>query len=162
MAKRVRVAATKVSRLMEWLQQHEDEMAALLGELVAIPTENPPGRNYRACANLLEDRLRLGGLECERFETSKQNERTADSPICLIGNYGRGERVLSFHWHYDVFPAQSPEQFQRVRQGHFLFGRGSCDMNGGIVAMLYAILALKECHTELGGIIALTLVSHPY
>jgi len=133
-------------------------MAALLGELVAIPTENPPGRNYRACANLLEDRLRLGGLECERFETSKQNERTADSPICLIGNYGRGERVLYFHGHYDVVPAQSPEQFQPVRKGHFLFGRGSCDMKGGIVAMLYAILALKECHAELGGRIALTLV----
>src|SRR5260370_7447409 len=118
MAKRVRVAATKVSRLMEWLQQHEDEMAALLGELVAIPTENPPGRNYRACANLLEDRLRLGGLECERFETSKQNERTADSPICLIGNYGRGEPALYFPRHHDLFPAPPPAQSPPTRKGH--------------------------------------------
>jgi acetylornithine deacetylase/succinyl-diaminopimelate desuccinylase family protein len=143
---------------VEWLQQHEDEMAALLAELVAIPTENPPGRNYRACADLLEDRMRREGLACERFETSKPKERTADSPVCLIGNYGRGERVLYFHGHYDVVPAQSPEQFQPMRKEHFLFGRGSCDMKGGIVAMLYAILALKECHGELDGRIALTLV----
>jgi acetylornithine deacetylase/succinyl-diaminopimelate desuccinylase-like protein len=76
----------------------------------------------------------------------------------LIGNYGRGERVVYFHGHYDVVPAQSPEQFQPMRKEHFLFGRGSCDMKGGIVAMLYAILALKECKAKLDGRIALTLV----
>jgi len=40
-----------------------------------------------------------------------------------------------------------------------LFGRGSCDMKGGIVAMLYAILALKDCG-DVGpdGRMALTLV----
>jgi len=158
MTKQARQATADVSRLVEWLQQHEGEMAALLAELVAIPTENPPGRNYRACADVLEDRLRREGLECERFETGKQTERTADSPICLIGNYGSGERVLYFHGHYDVVPAQSKEQFRPMRKEHFLFGRGSCDMKGGIVAMLYAILALKECSTELDGRIGLTLV----
>ncbi len=158
MAKRARAATAELSHLVEWLQQHEDEMAALLAELVAIPTENPPGRNYPACADLLENRLRREGLECERFETSKQTERAADSPICLIGNYGRGERALYFHGHYDVVPAQSKEQFHPLRKEHFLFGRGSCDMKGGIVAMLYAILALKKCGAELDGRIALTLV----
>src|SRR6266436_3221111 len=158
MAKRARAATAEVSHLVEWLQQDEDEMAALLAELVAIPTENPPGRNYRACADLLENRLRREGLECERFETGKQTERAADSPICLIGNYGRGERVLYFHGHYDVVPAQSKEQFKPLRKEHFLFGRGACDMKGGLVAMLYAILALKECGAELDGRIALTLV----
>ncbi len=58
MTKQARHATADVSRLVEWLQQHEGEMAALLAELVAIPTENPPGRNYRACADVLEDRLR--------------------------------------------------------------------------------------------------------
>jgi len=36
--------ATRIDALLSWLQQREDEMAALLAELVAIPTENPPGR----------------------------------------------------------------------------------------------------------------------
>ena len=158
MTKQARHATADVSRLVEWLQQHEGEMAALLAELVAIPTENPPGRNYRACADVLEDRLRREGLECERFETGKQTEKTGDSTVCLIGNYGHGERVLYFHGHYDVVPAQSKEQFRPMRKEHFLFGRGSCDMKGGIVAMLYAILALKECGAGLEGRIALALV----
>jgi succinyl-diaminopimelate desuccinylase len=147
----VRGDAAKISALVEWLRKREDEMAAFLAELVAIPTENPPGRNYRRCAELLEKRLRQAGLECERLEAG-------DGLVCLVADYGRGERVLYFHGHYDVVPAQSQEQFQPVRKDHFLFGRGSCDMKGGIVAMLYAILALNECDCELGGRIALTLV----
>ncbi len=150
--------ATRIGALLRWLRQRKEEMAALLAELVAIPTENPPGKNYRACAELLENRLRQCGLECERLEAGDSKEATGNSPVCLIANYGRGERVLYFHGHYDVVPAQSREQFKPLRKDHFLFGRGSCDMKGGIVAMLYAILALKECGAELDGRIALTLV----
>jgi acetylornithine deacetylase/succinyl-diaminopimelate desuccinylase family protein len=72
--------------------------------------------------------------------------------------YGSGKATLYFHGHYDVVPAQSSTQFQPERKDHFLFGRGSCDMKGGIVAMLFAIRALKECGVVLGGRIALTLV----
>jgi succinyl-diaminopimelate desuccinylase len=158
MTKPARGDVEKTNPLVEWLRQREDEMAALLAELVAIPTENPPGKNYRACADLLENRLRGVGLECERLQASKPKESTGDSPVCLVANYGRGERILYFHGHYDVVPAQSREQFEPLRKEHFLFGRGSCDMKGGIVAMLYAILALKECGAKLNGRIALTLV----
>ena len=158
MNKRVREAEAKGSLPMEWLRQREEEMTALLAELVAIPTENPLARNYRVCADFLEKRLRQYGLECERLEADGAKEGTDDGPVCLIASHGQGERVLYFHGHYDVVPAQSREQFQPSRKDHFLFGRGSCDMKGGIVAMLYAILALKECGAELNGQIALTLV----
>src|SRR5713226_10732642 len=89
--------ATRTGALVPWLGQHEDEMAALLAELVAIPTENPPGRNYRACAELLEKRLRLHGLESERLVAGDSKETPGDQPVCLIANFGRGERVLYFH-----------------------------------------------------------------
>lgn len=148
----------RAGRLVEWLRQREDEMAALLVELVAVPTENPPGKNYRACADLLEKRLRGVSLDCERLKAAKTTKSNGDDPVCLLAGYGQGERVLYFHGHYDVVPAQSREQFQPLRKEHFLFGRGSCDMKGGIVAMLYAILALKESGAELNGRIALTLV----
>src|SRR5260370_12211506 len=150
--------ATRIDALLSWLGQRGDEMATLLAEVVAIPTENPPGKNYRACADLLENRLRQVGLECERLEAGDSKEATSDSPVSLVASYGRGDRVLYFHGHYDVVPAQSREQFQPSRKGHFLFGRGSCDMKRGIVAVLYSILALEKCGAELDGRIALTLV----
>jgi succinyl-diaminopimelate desuccinylase len=137
-------------------------MAGLLAELVAIPTENPPGTNHRACAEFLEMRLREYGLECQRLQLieppANSGQDTAEVPVSLLASHGRGERTLYFHGHYDVVPAQSPEQFQPARTDHFLFGRGSCDMKGGIVAMLYAILALRETGMKLDGRIALALV----
>jgi len=151
-------AVQKTGTLVEWLQQREDEMARLLAELVSIPTENPPGKNYGACVDLLEKVLRGHGLDCERVAAPNQERDGGETLVSLLAGYGRGERTLYFHGHYDVVPAQSAEQFQPVRKEHFLFGRGSCDMKGGIVAMLYAILALKECGGELGGRVELTLV----
>jgi acetylornithine deacetylase/succinyl-diaminopimelate desuccinylase family protein len=144
--------------ILSWLRQREDAMATLLAELVAIPTENPPGRNYRACTDLLESRLRQTGLDCKRLAPRVSKDDAEDAPECLLAIQGTGERVLYFHGHYDVVPARSPEQFQPLRKEHFLFGRGSCDMKGGIVAMLYAICALKEIGAELEGRIVLTLV----
>jgi succinyl-diaminopimelate desuccinylase len=148
-------------RLFAWLEPREEEMAALLAELVSVPTENPPGRNYLACADLLENKLRQAGLTCERhkFRTSpKHADASDDTAVNLLASFGSGTRTLYFHGHYDVVPAQSPAQFQPVRKEHFLFGRGSCDMKGGIVAMLFAIRALQECAAELNGKIAFTLV----
>ena len=158
MSQKPEIETTQAGAILAWLRQREDEMADLLAELVGIPTENPPGKNYRACANLLEIRLRESGLNCERLAPEDSKKDPDDAPICLLASYGRGERALYFHGHYDVVPAQSPEQFKPSRKEHFLFGRGACDMKGGIVAMLYAIRALKEIGAELNGRIRLTLV----
>jgi acetylornithine deacetylase/succinyl-diaminopimelate desuccinylase family protein len=152
------IGAAQTSTILAWLRQREDEMADLLAELVAIPTENPPGRNYRACGDLLEIRLRESQLDCERLAPGDSKKDPDDAPVCLQASYGRGERAIYFHGHYDVVPAQSAEQFQPSRKEHYLFGRGSCDMKGGIVAMLYAILVLKETRAELNARIVLTLV----
>jgi len=76
----------------------------------------------------------------------------------VLAQYGRGERTLYFHGHYDVVPAQTAEQFKPLRKKHFLFGRGACDMKGGIVAMLYGMRALKEFSVKLDGKIGLMLV----
>src|SRR5437867_12152087 len=158
MSKRVREAEAKGSLPMEGVRPRAEETTALLAEWVSIPTENPPARNYRVCADFLEKRLRQYGLECERLEADGAKEGTDDGPVCLIASHGQGERVLYFHGHYDVVPAQSTEQFQPSRKDHFLFGRGSCDMKGGIVAMLNAIRALKEIDAELNGRVVVTLV----
>jgi len=144
--------------MLSWLRERTEEMAALLAELVAIPTENPPGKNYRACADLLEQRVRELGLECRRIVPAGAGSEPEDAPASLLASHGSGERTLYFHGHYDVVPAQSAEQFRPMRKENFLFGRGSCDMKGGIVAMLYAMLAIRECGEELNGRIGLMLV----
>jgi succinyl-diaminopimelate desuccinylase len=158
MYERSAVQTAQRGAILSWLREREEEMAALVADLVAIPTENPPGKNYRACADFLEKTLRRAGLDCERFATASSNDNRDDVPECLLAAYGSGERALCFHGHYDVVPAQSHDQFQPSRKDRFLFGRGSCDMKGGIMAMLYAILALKEIELKPKYRIGLTLV----
>ena len=144
--------------MLRWLRKREDEMAALLGDLVGVPTENPPGRHYHKFAELLESRAAKLGLPCEHLEPSSRHGADSDNPLCLSFAYGQGERVFYFHGHYDVVPAQSEQQFKPHRKEHFLFGRGACDMKGGIVSMLYAILALRESGAGLDGKVQLILV----
>jgi acetylornithine deacetylase/succinyl-diaminopimelate desuccinylase family protein len=147
-----------VEPLIRWLRQREEEMAALLAELVAVPTENPLGRKYRELVELLESRAGKLGLECQRLVPLPGDAGADDNSPSLSASYGQGERTLYFHGHYDVVPAQSAQQFQPLRKDHFLFGRGACDMKGGIVAMLFAILALREFGSELDGKVDLILV----
>lgn len=147
-----------VERLRRWLEQHVDEMAALLADFIAIPTENPPGRHYRQFVEVLEERTGKLGLEFSRLEPPSPPGAADEVPACSSASYGHGARTLYFHGHYDVVPAQSQEQFQAQRRGHVVFGRGACDMKGGIISMLYAILALKECGAEIDGKIELLLV----
>jgi succinyl-diaminopimelate desuccinylase len=144
--------------ILKWMRAHEDEMARVLAELVAIASENPPGNRYLAVAKILEKHIRGLGLDFERMQQNTKLKKLKERPACLLAKCGRGERTLYFHGHYDVVPAQAAEQFKPVRKKHFLFGRGSCDMKGGIVAMLYAMRALKECRAELDGKIGLMLV----
>src|SRR5579859_7287842 len=157
MLEKLRNKASRDPAIPSWLAGRKEEMAGLLAELVAIPTENPPGNHYRVCAELLEQRIQQLGLACRRIVPGGALNSSED-PASLSANYGNGEKTLYFHGHYDVVPAQSAEQFRPIRKENFLFGRGACDMKGGIVAMLYAILAIRACGEKLEGKIGLMLV----
>jgi succinyl-diaminopimelate desuccinylase len=153
--------AALADEIVKWTRVHEEEMARMLAGLGRVPTENPPGRNYAAITRVLRKRLRGFGLRVERLQPVKAKGPTVsrrEDAACLLAGYGRGQRVLYFHGHYDVVPAQTREQFQPLRKGHFLFGRGACDMKGGLVAMLYAMRALRECGAGVAGRIGLLLV----
>jgi succinyl-diaminopimelate desuccinylase len=158
MRPRLNDVTAQSAAIVSWLRRREGEIASLLADLVAIPTENPPGKHYRPCVDLLEIRLREVGFDCERLGPSVSRQDAQYSPESLLATYGGGERTIYFHGHYDVVPAQTLAQFQPLRKEHFLFGRGSSDMKGGIVAMLYAIRALKQIEADLKGKIGLILV----
>ncbi len=158
MSKHLSSDSSRTDAIISWLHGRKEEMAAFLAELVAVPTENPPGTGYRPCSDLLASRIGQLNLDCDRFVPVGLEMDNGDAPVCLLTTFGSGERSLYFHGHYDVVPAQSSQQFQPTRKDNFIFGRGSCDMKGGIVAMLYAILAIKEHAWNLNGKISLTLV----
>lgn len=117
------------------LKQSERELVDFASELIKIASENPPGVFYPACAALIASQLARLGLEVETVDPS-------GSGPCVLGTFGKGEKVLYFSGHYDVVPAQDKSQFNPVLKKGNLYGRGAADMKGGIAAMAYAIFAL--------------------
>ncbi|WP_076985386.1 M20 family metallopeptidase [Actinosynnema sp. ALI-1.44] len=125
-----------------WLEHRADEMADLLVRLIAVDSENPPGRALGRCARLLSEAMDGLGLAPEIIPLDA--ERDLDEPSIVRGTVGSGERILYFHGHFDVVPAQRRAQFTARRSDGRIIGRGSADMKGGIVSMLYGAAAVRE------------------
>jgi len=132
----------RAAEVQAWLEPRADEMAALLQALVAIDTENPPGRALGRCGRALHDAMERLGLAPELIEVAPQRE--LEDPCVVRCGIGDGPRTIYFHGHFDVVPAQDPAQFQPQRSGGRITGRGSADMKGGLVSMLYGALAARE------------------
>ncbi len=133
--------------LLESVSAHREAMIEFTRELVAIPTENPPGNAYPEAAQLIYRRLRELGFRDTRVEGD-----------CVLSFVGDGERTLYFSGHYDVVPAQSPSQLDPQIKGSNLFGRGSSDMKSGLAAMTYAALALRDAGALRNGRVGLVFV----
>src|SRR5216684_317249 len=100
-------------RLLEAVDASRSEMIDFTRELVAIPSENPPGNEYARCVGAIAQKLKDIGLEPQV------------TGHCVTASHGEGERALYFHGHYDVVPRSVEGQFDPVIKGPNLFGRGS-------------------------------------
>jgi succinyl-diaminopimelate desuccinylase len=125
-----------------WLDDRGGEMAALLEALVRVPTENPPGRELGRCASMLRDALDRLGLSAELIELAPT--RSLEGPAIVRGTVGSGSELVYYHGHFDVVPAQSSSQFEPERREGKIIGRGTADMKGGLVSMLYGAAAAGE------------------
>ena len=132
----------RTADVQAWLEPRADEMAALVQDLVAVDTENPPGRHLGRCGRVLHDSMERMGMSPELIELVATRE--LEDPCIVRGSVGDGPRTIYFHGHFDVVPAQDPAQFRPLRRDGRITGRGTADMKGGLVSMLYGALAARE------------------
>ena len=142
-----------------------DRVAEDLAALIAIPSLTGNEGEVQTEAAL---RMTTAGLEVERIDTPAMElaadpdfpgvEVARDTHPVVIGRLGdrdAGRRVL-IAGHVDVVAAgdelgwTSPPFEPRIADGK-LYGRGACDMKGGVVAGLAALRAIGESDVELGG-----------
>lgn len=147
------MTVTPIDRIREIVESRSDELVGLLESLVRIPAENPPGSNLRQAQAWIGERLSEHDVPFETHPTS----RTDTDHAVIIGTVGSGDRFVYLHGHYDVVPAFTEAQYQpEVRDG-VVYGRGTSDMKGGVVAMLLAAVI----HRDLGGAGRVRLVYVP-
>lgn len=123
----------------------------LLKEFVAIPsvsTDPAYEESVEAACRWVEQRCRQAGLE-----TSVRT--TARHPAVVAHNgYREGLPHLLIYGHYDVQPAEDESTwkhppFEAVVEDGYLYGRGSSDNKGQILAHLCALQGVKELEGEL-------------
>ena len=131
----------RAADVQAWLEPRADEMATLLEQLVAIDTENPPGRGLGRCGRFLHHALERLDLAPELIELAPSRE--LEDPCVVRAGVGDGPGTIYFHGHFDVVPAQDPGQFRPRRHDGRITGRGTADMKGGLVSMLYGALAAR-------------------
>ena len=119
----------------------------------------PPGVRYAECVRAIVARLRALGLPHEviPFRAPRAARDTSGAAV-VLSHVGTGRRTLYFSGHYDVVPETTPGQCAPVVRGKTLFGRGTCDMKGGLAAMLYAAVALQRVGAPLDGRVGLVFV----
>jgi succinyl-diaminopimelate desuccinylase len=130
--------------------------ADLAAALVQCDTRNPPG-GESAVVPLVCDVLRGLGAEPEVFEP-------APGRASVLAEVGRGDRpVLLVNGHLDVVPVVAgdwsvPPFGGLVRDGR-LWGRGACDMKGGIAAAVEGLRACRDAGVEPACDVAFHLVA---
>jgi succinyl-diaminopimelate desuccinylase len=137
----------------------DQEVVALTQELVRINTTNPPGDEGPAI-QLIEARLREHGFETTVVAYTEGEDRSH-----VVGRLrGTGERPgVLFSGHIDVVPPGNVpwtvDPFGgEVRDGR-LYGRGSCDMKGGVAALLVAAEEIARSGRLLRGDLVVAVTS---
>lgn len=130
-------------------------------ELVARPSENPPG-NERAVATALTDRLDASPVPFEITSTPAQPERP--NVVARAGDPERGSVLLTGHT--DVVPADadswSTDPFEPVVREGRLIGRGAADMKGALAAMIEASEQYYDQTPEPGEVILAFVVDEEH
>jgi succinyl-diaminopimelate desuccinylase len=143
--------------LLARLDAKADELVELTQALVRVPTVNPPGDAYRPCAELMGERLRRRGFEVRFVRaagTPGDSDRYPRVNVVARRESGVPGPCVHFNGHIDVVPAGQGWTFDPWRgevQDGRIYGRGTCDMKGGLAAAIVAVETLIESGVPLPG-----------
>jgi len=146
-----------IDDLLASLYQHfnEDTVLDLARKLIAVPSHAASGEEKTAA--VLARFLERAGL-------IPQFQRVEDVGVNLIATLpGEGqETALILNGHLDTVPPSSSmayPPFQAVVRDGLLWGRGSCDMKGGLAAMACAMAMIRAANLPLKRSVIFTAVA---
>jgi succinyl-diaminopimelate desuccinylase len=183
-------------RIFPYIESHREEMVDFLRTLVRIDTQVPPGRNYDTICAVLAEKLRSLGCEVRVYNATEKYLKLQGAEIMglkgprsnVVARYRgkKGKPVLHASAHIDTAAIQAEgwtvdplggevtkdNRYGKSaydRGGGYIWGRGVNDDKGEMVALLFALQALRDlniqpegdllitgnCDEEIGGITGL-------
>ena len=148
--------------LSDAITAKRDDLIALTQDLVRIPTLNPPGQDYRLICEYLDKRLGGHGFQTElirAFDTPGDSEKYPRWNIVARREGAHSGDCVHFNSHTDVVEVGAGWTFDpfgaEISDGK-IFGRGTCDMKGGLAASIIAAEAFIETHPDFSGAIEIS------
>ena len=139
-----------------------DDLIRLTQALIRIPTLNPPGRHYRDICDFLDKRLKTHGFETQLIRATGTPGDSDRYPRWNIVARREGRspgECVHFNSHTDVVEVGRGWTFDpfggEVSDGK-IYGRGACDMKGGLAASIIACEAFLEAHPDFAGAIEIS------
>ncbi len=145
--------------LLTRIEAKREDVVALTQDLIRIPTVNPPGDAYEACVHFLGERLALRGFAVEYIRAmGAPGDSDAYPRTNVVARYQgpayAGGECVHFNSHIDVVeagPGWTLDPFAGVVKDGKVYGRGACDMKGGLASSVIACEALIESGLPLRG-----------
>ena len=150
------------ARLSEEIAARRDDLIALTQDLIRIPTLNPPGANYREICDYLDRRLLRAGFHTDLIRAEGAIGDSDKHPRWNIVARREGKRpgqCVHFNSHIDVVEVGhgwTTDPFGgEVKEGR-IYGRGACDMKGGLAASIIATEAFVGACPDYAGAIEIS------
>lgn len=138
------------------------EVVELTRDLVRFPTVNPPGEAYTPCAEYVGRRLARSGFDVRYIRgeaTPGDSDRYPRTNVVARREGRRAGPTVHFNSHIDVVEAGdgwSVDPFAGVVRDGKVFGRGTCDMKGGLAASIVAVEAYLAVVPDFPGAIEIS------
>jgi acetylornithine deacetylase/succinyl-diaminopimelate desuccinylase len=134
----------------------EDEIVSLTRELVKIPSYVEIKDGERRVAECIDTFFRDNELSPEIRKVEN-----GVNIVVTLGDANTKSPSLMFNGHLDTVPVENmtiPPFEAEIKDGK-IYGRGSCDMKGGLASMATSLVALKRAEVKLKGRLVFTGVS---
>lgn len=120
------------------MSNDKEKMKNALADLIKFKSITGNRAEIKKVYDYVENLFPKDIFDCEYLE----NEGVVSQVIHFKGTNWREAKLL-LSGHIDVVPANDEEFIPRVEDNK-IYGRGSADMKGGVVAMIFAMLRLVE------------------
>ena len=149
-------------KLMREIEVRRDDLVELTQELIRIPTLNPPGDFYRDICDFLDRRLVRHGFATELIRAKGAIGDTDKHPRWNLIARKEGARAgecVHFNSHIDVVEVGrgwTTDPFGGEVKDGKIYGRGACDMKGGLAASIIAAEAFIAICPDFAGAIEIS------
>lgn len=155
-------AVSELQPVLDRIDDRVDELVELTCDLIRFPTVNPPGDGYQECAEFIGNRLSRRGFEIEYVRAHGAPGDCDAYPRINIIARREGSvpgPCVHFNGHIDVVEVGqgwTVAPFDAVVRDGRVYGRGACDMKGGLASAIIAVEALIDTYPDYSGAIEIS------